>query len=427
MADLYGTAQSSGTGLSSEPEEISNILNQLLHNSSSPYSLALSSSSSSSCMSFKTKYMHLLHSPQHPIASFPDTVSAPRLFGSEADRLRFCGSTNQSDSDCRVLDGNSVGGGSSAVAADSSSGFFSEPDAYFEEELKGGLDNTLSSAGVADSDANTYLKARRISPDNDLGDFSCDSEKGPEASEVPSNPAAPPRSSSKRSRAAEVHNLSEKRRRSRINEKMKALQNLIPNSNKTDKASMLDEAIEYLKQLQLQVQDSVSHGKNLSVINEQIASLEIDGKLKLELIMLSMRNGNLHPMCLPGVLQPMQLPLPHTGMGYNEGNKFLNSSRGLNAFSSNEERPMQSAYNLSNSCNISNQPTIIPSVSDITTSEAALGFEQSIQAHYRPFNLLASSEEIIADGKSHLQLDTSHTGKNCSSDVDVLSLKSPEV
>ncbi|EPS62617.1 hypothetical protein M569_12173, partial [Genlisea aurea] len=68
----------------------------------------------------------------------------------------------------------------------------------------------------------------------------------------PPNP--PPPRSSKRSRAAEVHNLSEKRRRSRINEKLKALQTLIPNSNKTDKASMLDEAIEYLKQLQLQVQ-----------------------------------------------------------------------------------------------------------------------------------------------------------------------------
>ncbi|CAL1408637.1 unnamed protein product [Linum trigynum] len=64
----------------------------------------------------------------------------------------------------------------------------------------------------------------------------------------------PPKTPSKRTRAAEVHNLSEKRRRSRINEKMKALQKLIPNSNKTDKASMLDEAIEYLKQLQLQVQ-----------------------------------------------------------------------------------------------------------------------------------------------------------------------------
>ncbi|KAJ4976196.1 hypothetical protein NE237_001302 [Protea cynaroides] len=60
--------------------------------------------------------------------------------------------------------------------------------------------------------------------------------------------------SSRRSRAAEVHNLSERRRRDRINEKMKALQELIPHCNKSDKASMLDEAIEYLKSLQLQVQ-----------------------------------------------------------------------------------------------------------------------------------------------------------------------------
>ncbi|XWS42273.1 hypothetical protein CRYUN_Cryun16bG0000800 [Craigia yunnanensis] len=44
------------------------------------------------------------------------------------------------------------------------------------------------------------------------------------------------------------------RRRDRINEKMRALQELIPNCNKVDKASMLDEAIEYLKTLQLQVQ-----------------------------------------------------------------------------------------------------------------------------------------------------------------------------
>ncbi|KVI03827.1 Basic helix-loop-helix leucine zipper transcription factor [Cynara cardunculus var. scolymus] len=38
--------------------------------------------------------------------------------------------------------------------------------------------------------------------------------------------------STKRSRAAEVHNLSERRRRDRINEKMKALQELIPRCNK---------------------------------------------------------------------------------------------------------------------------------------------------------------------------------------------------
>ncbi|XP_012080335.1 transcription factor PIF7 isoform X2 [Jatropha curcas] len=60
--------------------------------------------------------------------------------------------------------------------------------------------------------------------------------------------------SSKRSRAAAVHNQSERRRRDRINQKMKALQKLVPNASKTDKASMLDEVIEYLKQLQAQVQ-----------------------------------------------------------------------------------------------------------------------------------------------------------------------------
>ncbi|KHN39737.1 Transcription factor SPATULA [Glycine soja] len=70
-------------------------------------------------------------------------------------------------------------------------------------------------------------------------------------------PIPPLCSSSKRSRAVEFHNLYEKRRRSRIKEKMKALQNLIPNSNKTNKALMLDEAIEYLKQLQLQEQRNV--------------------------------------------------------------------------------------------------------------------------------------------------------------------------
>ncbi|KAF7833395.1 transcription factor PIF4-like isoform X1 [Senna tora] len=44
------------------------------------------------------------------------------------------------------------------------------------------------------------------------------------------------------------------RRRDRINEKMRALQQLIPHSNKTDKASMLDKVIEYLKLLQFQLQ-----------------------------------------------------------------------------------------------------------------------------------------------------------------------------
>ncbi|XP_061359075.1 transcription factor PIF1-like [Gastrolobium bilobum] len=90
--------------------------------------------------------------------------------------------------------------------------------------------------------------------------------------------------SRKRSRAAEVHNLSERKRRDRINEKMKALQELIPRCNKSDKASMLDEAIEYLKSLQLQVQ------------------------------MMSMGYGMV-PMMFPGIQQYM----PPMGMGIGMG------------------------------------------------------------------------------------------------------------
>ncbi|KAG2588075.1 hypothetical protein PVAP13_5NG205300 [Panicum virgatum] len=107
----------------------------------------------------------------------------------------------------------------------------------------------------------------------------------------------------KRSRTAEVHNLSERRRRDRINEKMRALQELIPNCNKIDKASMLDEAIEYLKTLQLQVQ------------------------------MMSMGSGLcIPPMLLPPTMQHLQIPpmahFPHLGMGlgYRMGVFDMNST-----------------------------------------------------------------------------------------------------
>ncbi|KAK8958061.1 Transcription factor UNE10 [Platanthera zijinensis] len=59
--------------------------------------------------------------------------------------------------------------------------------------------------------------------------------------------------SRKRSRVAAVHNHYERKRRDRINQKMKTLQKLLPSSSKTDKASMLDEVIEYMKLLQAQV------------------------------------------------------------------------------------------------------------------------------------------------------------------------------
>ncbi|XP_065859903.1 transcription factor PIL1-like isoform X2 [Euphorbia lathyris] len=53
---------------------------------------------------------------------------------------------------------------------------------------------------------------------------------------------------------SEIHNLSERKRRDKINKKMRVLQALVPNSDKVDKATMLDNAIDYLKSLQLQLQ-----------------------------------------------------------------------------------------------------------------------------------------------------------------------------
>ncbi|CAI0431620.1 unnamed protein product [Linum tenue] len=69
-------------------------------------------------------------------------------------------------------------------------------------------------------------------------------------------------SANTRSRTSTVHNQSERRRRERINQKMKALQKLVPNAHKTDKASMLEEVIDYLKQLQAQV-EMMSHARSL--------------------------------------------------------------------------------------------------------------------------------------------------------------------
>ncbi|GFP88221.1 transcription factor spatula [Phtheirospermum japonicum] len=171
-------------------------------------------------------------------------------------------------------------------------GQISAPDPYSV------LNSSTSGCGLTAGNVSSSSAGKL---DNEADDYDYDeSEEVVEAvvEETAQKPTQT-RSSSKRSRAAEVHNQSEKRRRSRINEKMKALQNLIPNSNKvvkaTDKASMLDEAIEYLKQLQLQVQ------------------------------MLTMRNGlSLYPICVPGMLQPNQYMMSQMSKDTYDSDNFSN-------------------------------------------------------------------------------------------------------
>lgn len=109
----------------------------------------------------------------------------------------------------------------------------------------------------------------------------------------------------KKSRAAENHNQSERRRRDRISEKMKALQALVPNSYKTDKASMLEEAISYIKALKAQIQ------------------------------MMSFRSGMyFSPMFMPQGMQPVQMAAwPHMGMGMGMGmNMGMGMSAGMGMF-----------------------------------------------------------------------------------------------
>lgn len=106
--------------------------------------------------------------------------------------------------------------------------------------------------------------------------------------------------------------------------------------------------------------------------------------------MLSMRNRlSLHPMCLPGVQQPAQLP-QMVMSSFGEGNGYLNSnsSSGMGRFPGNEESCRQSVYNLGNQCTLPNQPYIISSGTNTTILETSFGFEESSRrAHCEPLNL----------------------------------------
>ncbi|XP_013693603.2 transcription factor UNE10-like [Brassica napus] len=99
------------------------------------------------------------------------------------------------------------------------------------------------------SDGKPFTKTTNI----DDHDSVCHSRPQVEEEEEEKQTGGKSSASTKRSRAAAIHNQSERKRRDKINQRMKTLQKLVPNSSKTDKASMLDEVIENLKQLQAHV------------------------------------------------------------------------------------------------------------------------------------------------------------------------------
>ncbi|XP_058080387.1 transcription factor SPATULA-like isoform X2 [Magnolia sinica] len=376
MAEMYD--KSCPSSKENNEDDMSVFLHHLLSSSTSstavaadkgpkeeillPYSSSLSSSDAALALAAKRAAVLVPHSSSwdffSPIKTLPHDLVRPSLHP-PSDRDRDRTSTAESSA---VLDSTSQILLSSAAHA---------PPWPEKKEAD----------GSGDCDA-APTRRQKLPSDADFDDYDCESEEGAtEASEEPSKPF-PPRTGLKRSRAAEVHNLSEKRRRSRINEKMKALQNLIPNSNKTDKASMLDEAIEYLKQLQLQVQ------------------------------MLSMRNGlNLHPMYLPGPLQPLQVPQMHVGFGV--GSSSLHVNMGVGMLPMNQDSTTRSSFGPPNQCNpTQHQPMVIPSLTNITNSESSFDLDIS-RAHHGPFQFPSAIEEMYSEDITPQQhLDASHSTAN---------------
>ncbi|KAL9318467.1 hypothetical protein ACSQ67_014984 [Phaseolus vulgaris] len=70
---------------------------------------------------------------------------------------------------------------------------------------------------------------------------------------APHPPAVRPRVRARRGQATDPHSIAERLRRERIAERIRALQELVPSVNKTDRAAMLDEIVDYVKFLRLQV------------------------------------------------------------------------------------------------------------------------------------------------------------------------------
>ncbi|XP_016456702.1 transcription factor UNE12-like [Nicotiana tabacum] len=93
---------------------------------------------------------------------------------------------------------------------------------------------------------------------------------------VPHPPAIRPRVRARRGQATDPHSIAERLRRERISERIKALQELVPSCNKTDRAAMLDEILDYVKFLRLQVKVlSMSRLGGASAVAQLVADIPL--------------------------------------------------------------------------------------------------------------------------------------------------------
>ncbi|XP_052163431.1 transcription factor RSL3-like [Oryza glaberrima] len=128
----------------------------------------------------------------------------------------------------------------------------------------------------SDEGGNTYIDTQSSS--------SCTSEEGNlEGNTKPSSKKMGTRAN--RGAATDPQSLYARKRRERINERLRILQNLVPNGTKVDISTMLEEAVQYVKFLQLQIKLLSSddmwmyapiayNGVNISNIDLNISSLQ---------------------------------------------------------------------------------------------------------------------------------------------------------
>ncbi|KAM5554765.1 transcription factor UNE10 [Rosa sericea] len=213
--------------------------------------------------------------PDEPNSSLmiDSEVSVPGVLGSSgtgmingcSTRVGSCSATATHDEDTRRLEKHKAG-----VARVPATPEWSSRSPSVSGSATFGMDSQQVTLDTKGSDRDSVCHSR---PQREEGDEEERKKRSTGKSSV----------STKRSRAAAIHNQSERKRRDKINQRMKTLQKLVPNSSKTDKASMLDEVIAYLKQLQAQVHV-------ISRMNMPAMMLPMAMQQQLQMSMMAPRN-----------------------------------------------------------------------------------------------------------------------------------------
>nr|CAA8286760.1 Unknown [Brassica rapa]CAA8287729.1 Unknown [Brassica rapa]CAA8392346.1 Unknown [Brassica rapa]CAA8404007.1 Unknown [Brassica rapa] len=131
----------------------------------------------------------------------------------------------------------------------------------------------------------------------------------------------------KKKRSTEVHKLSERKRRNEISKKMCELQDLLPNCYKDDKVSLLDEAIKYMRTLQLQVQ-MMSMGNGIIPSTSTMLAMGHYSPMGLGMHMGAAATTTSVPQFLPMNLQGTGFPRINEASSQMLSN-FLNHPTGL--------------------------------------------------------------------------------------------------